>query len=433
LDLATCQALAAQHQPAIRAAQASLEAALVRARGLDHLHVPSFLARDLPTRRQQAAIGISVAEAGVHAAANNTRFAVTYCYLAALYATEQETVLRGTLAELQELRRVTIPYLKGEEKDENAPRYLAMIETYLAVVQARTEEAVQGRERALSGLREAVGLPPCTPITLSRRTLFDLNPPVDLKQSVALALARRPELIQAAYGVEVSNLEVCAQAARRFPSVPTFASGSDLHAQPLPAGVFNSEYKPGALGMEMPVTMNGPRADRVEQARVLAGRAEVVTEKTRNLIVLDVEQAWLRWTEASRQLPLYLEARKHAQTRQEEARKVFRPGGRARVNTEQYLGIAEQATRVRLAVNESRYRLLVALASLERATALGCIAGFESAPLDPPILQEAEKKETEKNTSDKDKNGNSDKGRDKTGNGDRSGDRGKPGASPPRD
>src|SRR5579859_3823861 len=50
LDLATCQAIAAQQRPDIRAAQASLEAALVRARGLDHLRVPTLLARDLPTR-----------------------------------------------------------------------------------------------------------------------------------------------------------------------------------------------------------------------------------------------------------------------------------------------------------------------------------------------------------------------------------------------
>jgi outer membrane protein TolC len=411
LDLAACQAIAAQQQPAIRAAQASLEAALVRARGLDHLRIPTLLARDLPTRRKQAAIGISVAEAGVHTAANNTRFAVTWCYLAALYANEQETVLRGTLADLEELRKATVPFVtgKGEDKDVDAPRYLAMIDTYRGVVRARIEEAVQGRERALSGLREALGLPCGTPIVLSRRTLFDLAPPIDLKQSVALGLARRPELIQATYGVEVSNLEVCAQGARHFPSVPTFASGSDIHAQPLPAGVYDNEYKPGAIGPEMPATMNGPRADRVEQARVLAGRADLVTEKVRNLIVLEVEQAYLRWSEAARQLPLYREASQHAQTRLEEARKVFRPGGRARVNTEQYLGIAEQATRVRLAVNESRYHLLLALARLERATAQGCVAGFESAPFDAALPEKA--KDTGKEQKPDDSNSN----RNKTG------------------
>jgi len=89
-----------------------------------------------------------------------------------------------------------------QPKSVNQRRYLEAIEkhdmvfgigpagtgkTYLAVAQARIEEAVLGRERALSGLREALGLPPGTPITLSRRTLFDPNPPVDLKQALALA------------------------------------------------------------------------------------------------------------------------------------------------------------------------------------------------------------------------------------------------------
>jgi outer membrane protein TolC len=408
LDLATCQAIAAQHQPAIRAAQASLDAAVLRARGLHNLRIPTLLARDLPTRRKQAAIGISVAEAGVLAAANNTRFAATYCYLAALYANEQEAVLRGNLVELDKLRKATVPFItgQGEDKDPEAPRYLAMIDTYHAVVRARIEEAARGRERALSGLREAMGLPCGTPIVLSRRTLFDLDPLVDLKQSVAVALARRPELIQAAYGVEVSNLEVCAQEARLFPSAPTFTSGSDIHAQPLPAGVYENEYRPGAIGPEMPPTMNGPRADRVEQARVLAGRADLVTEKVRNLVVLDVEQAYLRWSEAARQLPLYREASKNALIRQEEARKVFRPGGRARVNTEQYLSIAEQATRIRLSINETRYSLLLALARLERATGQGCLAGFESAPFDAPRPEKAQNTETEKKPDDQHGNGN---------------------------
>src|SRR5262245_50628723 len=68
LDLATAKALALGKQPAITAARASLNASLARKQAVDNLHVPTFLQRDLPIRRQQAALGPVAAQAGVRLA-----------------------------------------------------------------------------------------------------------------------------------------------------------------------------------------------------------------------------------------------------------------------------------------------------------------------------------------------------------------------------
>src|SRR5262245_7079256 len=57
LDLSGSRHVALERQPAIAAARASLAVAQARVHALDNLRVPSFLARDLPVRKQQAALG----------------------------------------------------------------------------------------------------------------------------------------------------------------------------------------------------------------------------------------------------------------------------------------------------------------------------------------------------------------------------------------
>src|SRR5262249_4235269 len=104
-------------------------------------------------------------------------------------------------------------------------------------------------------------------------------------------------IVLAGLGVETTSLEVEAQRRLFGPTARTFANGSDIHALPLPQGARSPDYRPGAVGLEMPVTLNGPRSRRVEQAEAYAGRAGAVAEKTRNLIALEAEDAYLRYAE----------------------------------------------------------------------------------------------------------------------------------------
>ena len=98
------------------------------------------------------------------------------------------------------------------------------------------------------------------------------------EQIVGLALARRNELAQAVTVAEVFELEVCAQAATHLPTTRTFASTVDLHVRPIPQGVSNGEYRPGAIGPEMPVNFAGSRSYRIERARDLSARMAAVVE-----------------------------------------------------------------------------------------------------------------------------------------------------------
>src|SRR5205085_1432778 len=83
----------------------------------------------------------------------------------------------------------------------------------------------------------------------------------------------------------------------------TFAAAADIHARQVPQEVRNNEYRPGAVPPEMPTLLAGSRDERVQRAEDLRVRATAVLEVTRNLIVLEAEDAFLRWEEASRQVP----------------------------------------------------------------------------------------------------------------------------------
>src|SRR5262245_47398857 len=64
LTLDECLGIALQQQPALAAHQASLAAADTSYQGLLKLHAPPLISRDLPIRRQQACLGVTIAEAG---------------------------------------------------------------------------------------------------------------------------------------------------------------------------------------------------------------------------------------------------------------------------------------------------------------------------------------------------------------------------------
>jgi hypothetical protein len=376
LSLIACRQMALEHQPAIHAAQSSLAAAEDRAAALEKLH--SLLARDLPIRRDQSKLGVTIAQAGVHAAEGDAIYGVTYSYLAAVYAAgqlkvadEAEENLNAVLAKFQKAR-------KGDVRKDVLAEHEHAITAYQELVRARRHEAEQGRERALAALREAMGVEenfvietprelPKVPATLNKDTI------------TALAVARRAELIQAVTLARVVALEADAQATTCLPTARTFASGSDIHVRPVPAGSYGLEYSPAAVGPEMPAQLAGCKAARVQQAQDYAARADAVAQKTRNLIVLEAENAYRLWREKSA-------AAGRLQKAQAEAEKFSKTLLFERFDTdrERYpsldtvLQSGLSSTRLRVEYQRAWFESLAALAMLERVTAGGVCIDFDA-------------------------------------------------------
>jgi outer membrane protein TolC len=170
----------------------------------------------------------------------------------------------------------------------------------------------------------------------------------------------------AAAAAEVGSIEIDAQHAIHGYSGRTYAAGGDIHARPVPEGNRGAEYRPEAVGPEMPTLLAGSRNDRVEQAKAYAARSHAVADKTRNLIALEAENAFFQWREASAQAVQYRKARdlakENAETREKEAKED-------KVTRSEAIRASEINTQMRVEANEALYRLLLALASLERVTA----------------------------------------------------------------
>jgi outer membrane protein TolC len=130
----------------------------------------------------------------------------------------------------------------------------------------------------------------------------------------------------------------------------------------------------------MPAAMVGCQATRVAQADALNGRAVAVRAKTRNLVLLEVDDAFLRWQEANERLEPLAKGLAKAESALKRALAEFE--GRVAnpdltTTLQEVLAIRDRYVHLRLQLIQARYQRLLALADLERATAGGLCPGFD--------------------------------------------------------
>jgi outer membrane protein TolC len=175
---------------------------------------------------------------------------------------------------------------------------------------------------------------------------------------------------------DVTRLEICAQSMFRLrPQVRTFASSSDIHAKSLPTGLRNGEYRPAAVGIEMPANVAGSRESRMEQMQAYSARADAVVDKTRKLITLEAEDAFETWLESERQVEANREAARLSKLLAERTRNNV-----SNIKKEDILQTDILAGQAQAAYNEALYHQILSLANLERITAGGFNAGIVPAP-----------------------------------------------------
>jgi outer membrane protein TolC len=370
LDLAACRQLALEEQPALKAYRASQAAAATKARALDDLRLAPLIAHDIPTRRKQSALGVHIAEARVAQAEQETLYAVTRNYLTVLYAKQQDALVDKALENLRDLRDTVKQIVDDGLRKDVTARDLDRIKVLVLLAEGKQEEAKAGSPRALAALREAIGLEPDTPLVLADKNVPYPSPEVKRDQVLEAALSNRQELLQATLAAEVFCLEIKAQSSIHGPTGRTFATASDLHADPVPQGSANGEYRPGAVGIEMPTNLTGERSARVEQAQELHARAEAVVEKARKLVLLDAEDAFLRWQEWSRKAAKFREAADQAEKLSRSLLEDFKTAG-TKVRLDDVIASGILATQIRVEANEAHFRYLLVLAALERATGGG--------------------------------------------------------------
>jgi outer membrane protein TolC len=196
---------------------------------------------------------------------------------------------------------------------------------------------------------------------------------------VNLALGRRGELVQVLLASQVFRLEIDAQG-RHFlrPTQRTFAAASDIHAQSVPPGIRNGEYRPGAIGPEMPVMLAGKRDTRMRLAEAYSDRADAVVTKTRELISLEAEDGYLKWLEAHEKVGSSRGAATTARRLARQTREDANQG--ARIKEGEILSTDILSGQATAAYYEAAFQQVLALAGLERITAGGFNACLSDAP-----------------------------------------------------
>jgi outer membrane protein TolC len=379
LTLTECLQIANERQPTIAAARASLCAKMAACKGLKDLHPPSFLAPDLPIRRKQCCRGLDAAQAELYQVEYDTAYAVMRMYFTAVYAKQQLEVADDVVGNLRLSQKLVSEIINdpntGPDTKINADT-LAKLTIYLRLAESKRSEANVGVDRALAALREAMGHGCDCGVVFypADKKMPEPQAIPDKCQIVELALCRRGELVQATVAADVTRLEIDAQGAIRLkPKASTFAAGSDVHAKSLPTGLNNGEYKPGAVGVEMPGLVAGNREARMKQICHYADRACSVVEKTRGLITLEAEDAYFKWREATDKVVATREA---AKLGRELSDRTKRNRGVGNIKEEDLLQNDVLAGTAQAQYNEALFHQILALANLERITAGGFYSGL---------------------------------------------------------
>jgi outer membrane protein TolC len=380
LNLAECIQLALERQPRIAAERSSLAAAVDGLRALENLQAPALLAPDLPIRRKQAALGVTAATAGLEQAERDAVYAVTRTFFTARYAHEQERIAKTVVDRLTATHDSAKRALDEGAKDVVAADVSRSL-VYLRLAEVKQIQASQGVKRALVALREAIGLGCDVVLEVPPGPLPETTVQPPREKVVALALAYRGELIRAGVFVDLTCLESKAQGTSNHRKMETFAAGGDIHAVPVPPGVHNDEYRPGGLPPEMPTLLVGQTADRVKRALDFNARAVAVSETATNLVILEAEDAFLRWEQATLQIAKAREAADTGDKMADDLNKEFTAG--LRVKVEEVINARVLASQARAQLNEFLYRQILALADLERITGGGFCAHLADATATP--------------------------------------------------
>jgi hypothetical protein len=361
--------------PQISALRSSMNAALMKHQGLEEVkRMVGIIQPDIGYREQQSNLGLKAAMAEYEQAQFEVTYAVVRCYYTVVYAREQTRVARDLVDQLEEnLKAVRkIVQDKGGTKTitQNTLDNLVVL---IGQTKERLIQAETGADRARAALREAMGLEPGARVDAADEMLPEVKADLNRDTIIAHAITRRGEIKLAQIGADVTRLEAYSQWARRFMMLgTTYANAADIHARPIPAAQHDPDYKPGAIGPEMPDRIVGTRGTRTTIASIYADRAKAAADQARSLITLEAENAYFNWVAAARQVESSRVSAKSG--RELKARLREAAGG---VQTKEEVLTAEvSATLAEAAYNRALYDQIIALSNLERITAGGVRVNF---------------------------------------------------------
>lgn len=377
LTLGQCIAIAFERQPSLKAVQASQNSSSAGQTALHNIgRVGQTLSRDLPVRKEQAARGQIATAADIQKVRNEIVYDATRLYYTVIYARQQQQIADDVVFKLVELIRLAEIQIEQKMPGDITRAKIDTMKIGLAKAKTLQLQARTGEQRAYAGLREVMAVDRSFVFRVAddELPLMAQKAPLTVDEVIAMALARRPEMALAAAGVDAFRLEVYAQARIPFRrTVPTFASGSDIHGRPIPQGSRDENYRPEAIAPEMPVQLVGSKYDRVCKAMAHSQRADAVYEKARNLIALEAENGFLTFEQSADRVAI---AKDEFLVSMNLKDRVLEQFAEARSPKDQLMQGYVLASQGEADFVDAMYQYILTLAALERITAGGVKPDF---------------------------------------------------------
>lgn len=377
----TKQAVAAALPPTIRADLLGRNFVTSQIR----LVQPLWTHGKLTSRVQQAEAGAGIAQADVRKTENEIAFNVARAYMTVLLCEELANVATqasGYAEGVQSLAQAQVDDGDDFVSAADVLRARAMQGLY-------QEQAVGlqvARERALAGLKLAVGLPQESQLDIAERALPTDRIAANLESLKQQAFAERPELRKVNLALRAANLGRGIAHAEYFPNVAAFASFNTITDDAnFPNPNDPTEWALGVTAT-MPIYSGGRRVTQVRQAEHMESQVMEQRRLLAQVVDQEVEDGYLELREMAGRMDEAAGAVTSAQQAQEAFRAQFRLGRISAAATPKYYE-DRLTTRLLLVAAQTRYFQAlfgynVAAAKLKLVTAGDPLAPLISAPFD---------------------------------------------------
>jgi outer membrane protein len=262
---------------------------------------------------RQARLGVDESEEALRQTEAALLLDVAANYLGVVGADALLIVEQENLVLANSLRRLSNDFYEaGEVTRVDVLR----AETSLRVAERQLAFAQQSRQTAASLLRLAMGVDVEVDAVRPPLNLPPLPPEQEL---IGMALEQRPEIQRARLVTEVARLEVEKQKGAYLPLVTARASFTQQ------ASAFPSDQT-GALtvNMSMPIFTSGELSARVATARQQEKQAQILYDRTEQIVREDVRRALVQLETAERQLALATDQRAAAEAEYEQTFELYR-------------------------------------------------------------------------------------------------------------
>jgi outer membrane protein TolC len=265
---------------------------------------PLYTGGKIRFRNQQAQLGIRASAADLARARQQTSFEVTRAYLSILLAQALVQVAQDTAGHFRAVERLTKAALEDKENKEVTPADLYRIRSLQLLAESQVVRGRQGVELAYAALHAAMGVEPEVPLQIADDRM-DFQPlALALPTLLQRAYSQRPELAKADLGVRNAALEQKLAAAQFCPDVALFGSFSSVNDDRSYLNPNHPVEWAAGIAVRYPLLTGGRRFAERRKADHQYLQAVEVVRSVRQLIGLEVEQAFLENREMAERLAL---------------------------------------------------------------------------------------------------------------------------------